>query len=134
MILFIGSNPSHVAGVGDTLVHTGTKSGNRFSQWMTALNQTDYRVTNIVNFPTKNNRPLKLSDISGSRLQELILECADYEKIIALGTFPSRILKSLYIKHFKLPHPSPTNRQHNKPEFIREKLNECKKYITGELL
>ncbi len=133
MILFIGSNPSHVADTEATPFCKSTKSGKIFSRWLTEMNPGDeFDLTNIVDFPTEKNKPLRLSDISDSRLQQLILECSKYDKVVALGSFPSHVLAGLHIKHFRLPHPSPRNYQLNNYEFIREKLKECKKYITGE--
>lgn len=50
-------------------------------------------------------------------------------KVLALGDFPSKALKKLNIHHFKLPHPSPRNRQLNDKAFESLILEECRSYI-----
>jgi len=50
-------------------------------------------------------------------------------KVLALGDFPSKALKKLNIDHFKLPHPSPRNRQLNDKAFESLILEECRSYI-----
>ncbi len=50
-------------------------------------------------------------------------------KVLALGDFPSKALNKLNIYHFKLPHPSPRNRQLNDKAFESLILEECRSYI-----
>ncbi len=54
-----------------------------------------------------------------------------YPKVIALGQVASKELNKRGIVHFKLPHPSPLNRQINDPVFIKSQLDGCKKYLEG---
>jgi len=51
-------------------------------------------------------------------------------KVVALGNNASKRLTKLGVPHFKLPHPSPRNRQLNDPNFIVDKLAECKVYLN----
>jgi len=50
-------------------------------------------------------------------------------KVLTLGDFPSKALNKLNIDHFKLPHPSPRNRQLNDKAFESLILEECRSYI-----
>jgi len=52
-------------------------------------------------------------------------------KLVALGNNASKALKG--IPHFKLPHPSGSNRQINNKKFIKAKLEECKKWLYEEI-
>ena len=52
-------------------------------------------------------------------------------KVLALGVFPSQALQKLNIDHFRLPHPSPRNRQLNDKTFEYMMLEECKGFVYG---
>jgi len=57
----------------------------------------------------------------------------DHDIIIALGSTVYNYLKRMGFKNmFKLPHPSPRNRQLNDKSFEIKILNECKEYLTQE--
>lgn len=53
--------------------------------------------------------------------------------IVALGNEASEALTALNTAHFKLPHPSGLNRQINDPEFISNKLFECREWLKERL-
>lgn len=54
-----------------------------------------------------------------------------YDKIIALGGFPSSALSRLGINHHVLPHPSGLNRNLNDKVYEEDQVNRCKDYIYG---
>lgn len=72
--------------------------------------------------------PFKNSMVDYESINEFI---HDYDRVLALGNFPSSVLTKLGVKHFKLPHPSPLNRMINSPDKIKEILDECRNYIYG---
>lgn len=49
--------------------------------------------------------------------------------VVALGSFPSRVLSRLGVDHFTLPHPSGLNRKLNDPEYVEAMLKMCRDYI-----
>ena len=53
------------------------------------------------------------------------------DRVIALGNVPSDVLRRMEIEHFKMPHPSPRNRQLNDPQFEKDRLFECMTYVYG---
>lgn len=52
-----------------------------------------------------------------------------YDKVLALGGFVSKVLNKLDVGFFQLPHPSPLNRQLNSKQFEINCLNDCRKYL-----
>ncbi|CAB5221458.1 hypothetical protein UFOVP247_170 [uncultured Caudovirales phage] len=61
---------------------------------------------------------------------ELLLTCVNgYDKVIALGGFPSKTLNRLGVEHFVLPHPSGLNRKLNDLEYEKRVLEECSDYL-----
>lgn len=115
-ILVIGQNPS---------TPTDIKRGStmdRLADWMNAVDVETFHFTNACLIRGNNFTPTPDYD----HINEVT---TDYDKIIALGNFASHALSKLGITHFKLPHPSPLNRQINDPKFIEEKLKECKEYL-----
>jgi hypothetical protein len=58
------------------------------------------------------------------------MRCSEgYDKVVALGNFPSRALDMISISHFKLPHPSGLNRLLNNKQYELGELDACAKYI-----
>jgi hypothetical protein len=72
--------------------------------------------------------PYTRADIDYDRLSK---SAAGYDRVVALGNFPSSALKKLNIDHFVLPHPSGLNRKLNDPKFELEQLELCRNYIHG---
>lgn len=61
---------------------------------------------------------------------ELVEQTAKaHDKVIALGNFPSNVLRKLDIEHFTLPHPSGLNRKLNSIEYEVTMLDRCAEYI-----
>lgn len=66
---------------------------------------------------------------------EFIKYLIDYDKVIVLGNLAesrylaaNRNVKPIY---FKMPHPSPRNRQLNNHVFIQDMVLQCKNYLEG---
>jgi len=49
--------------------------------------------------------------------------------MVALGNLASKVLTTMGMDHFKLPHPSPKNRKLNNKEFIASELKKCYSYL-----
>jgi hypothetical protein len=69
---------------------------------------------------------VKLKDVDFSYVQSAL---SGYNKVIALGGFPSAVLDRINITHFRLPHPSPRNRVLNDKVELGRILDECKRYV-----
>lgn len=52
-----------------------------------------------------------------------------YDKVVCLGGFPSKVLRSLGINHHILPHPSGLNKNLNDKAYERLQVKLCKEYI-----
>ena len=135
MVLFIGSNPSHLNKNPD-IPFVGSKSEKNFNDWAGRLAPNGYSVVNVADFVTKNNKPLKKSEIERglSFLKEKIKENKD-KRIVALGKTAqlalelSRSIVEDDIEYFTLPHPSPKNRLLNNKEYVEDILKECEKWL-----
>jgi hypothetical protein len=53
-----------------------------------------------------------------------------YDRVVALGGFPSKALSKLDVDHFVLPHPSGLNRKLNDKSYEREVLKNCSDYLS----
>lgn len=69
---------------------------------------------------------VKLKDIDFSYVQSAVL---GYNRVIAIGGFPSAVLDRINKMHFRLPRPSPRNRVLNDKVELNRILDECKRYI-----
>lgn len=118
-VVVVGSNPSHSPG-GPTLKN--------LNNWLEQMNAPIISFCNVSGFQTENNRPLKRSEYD---LESLSFYVSGGDKVVALGNTASNALKLLKINHFKLPHPSPRNRQLNDSQFVNCKLEECQRYIKS---
>jgi hypothetical protein len=117
-ILFIGLNP--------TKLSIPRKGGawHRFCQWLDEMS-----LPQIVSFTNLSPDPYW----GGKEIDtEFFLESiGGYDKIVVWGPKVSERLKKMGIEHFVLPHPSPLNRQINNSDYIRQCLENCKKYLNG---
>lgn len=115
-ILVIGLNPTKLA--------VPRKGGavHRFSRWLDEIG------IDIVSFTNLSPDP----HWDGKQIDESFLRQSmeGYSKIVVWGNSVSKYLKKMDVEHFVLPHPSPLNRQINNPEFIAQKLKECKEYLS----
>lgn len=65
--------------------------------------------------------------------ENFLLDCilsGDYHAIVALGRFPSEVLTSIGVWHFKFPHPSGLNRQLNDPAFVTANIERLRSAIA----
>ena len=89
------------------------------------------KIINIIDRRTLDNRPLKTSDITSLDIMTLHQKLSGATKIVALGVTAGAILESQGIEYFPMPHPSPVSRKHNNPEYIKQKLGECRTYLLN---
>lgn len=133
--IFVGCNPS-LKNTDVRVPFEGTRSGVVLVEWLKilGLSRDSYRLLNLTDMATKSQTQLKKSDIN---LLDFHYQLAftyfstwiDFPKVVALGTLPSWALKKLEIEHFALPHPSGLNRKLNDKTFVKEQLQQCKKYL-----
>ncbi len=116
-IIVIGLNPTKLA--------VPRKGGavKRFHEWMDYLALDKVAFTNLSPDPYWDNKTVDLAFLNES--------IHHHDKVIAWGPVVSKYLTRMNIEHFTLPHPSPLNRQVNDHIFIRQKLDECKKYLDN---
>ncbi len=66
-------------------------------------------------------------------LEKLRVCSTGYTKVLALGGFASSALNKLKIRHERLPHPSPRNRQFNDPSFERAVVRRISEYLNENI-
>ncbi len=130
MILFVASNLSHL-NTCPAIVFAGSKSEKVFSKWTKKLVPSgNYKSINVSDEVTPGNRPLKKSEFNLLKLCTDVLD-PKVTGVIALGNTASEALEMIGVDFFKLPHPSPLNRQLNNSYYIEEVLEECEKWIIN---
>ena len=128
MILFIASNPSKLNSDPEVAM-IGSKSEKTFNGWVEYLVPSGvYKVVNVSDQVTDNNRPLKKSEYDLLKLSTYAIN-PSVTKIVALGNTAADALDMIGIKYFKLPHPSPLNRFLNNTVQVEAVLEECKLYL-----
>ena len=117
MILIVGQNPSSAkkAKKNDSL--------DRLLDWCTAWKLDEWDFMNC------SDEPGDKYIIDFDRLKDAGQQ---FDKIIALGNVASNALKKVGVDHFKMPHPSPLNRQLNDKQFEKTMIKECYNYIMGD--
>lgn len=116
VVAFVGQNPSAKA----------AKNGNTFprlNDWVNKLGLDTFTFMNAYPHPGK----CRVSDVNLDNLRKALYK---FPKVVALGNFAAEALTKAGIHHFKLPHPSPLNRQINDDRFINSKLDECREYLS----
>src|SRR6266576_499870 len=99
IVAFVGQNPSAKA----------AKNGNTFprlNDWVNKLGLDTFTFMNAYPHPGK----CRISDVNLDNLRKALYK---FSKVVALGNFAAEALTRAGIHHFKLPHPSPLNRQIN---------------------
>lgn len=117
-ILVVGMNPSNKP----TLGSKQNASFKKLESWMDFIGVKHFSFTNTFDDPSE----AKLSKVDFQRLCQLT---QDYDKIIALGGFVSTALNRINAAHFKMPHPSPLNRQLNDKQYEKQILTNCREYV-----
>lgn len=122
-VLFVGQNPtSHQAA--DTAFE-GTQSGKRLDAWIAYLG---IKSVVLINAATKTGR-VTLADADRVHVLSAILKYTP-DKVIALGSYASRVLKTCSVDHFCLPHPSGRNRKLNDKMWVNAQLSLCKAWLS----
>lgn len=116
IVVFVGMNPS-VKGT-----NRGSTFG-RLNDWVDKLGIETFAFMNSYPHPGK----CKVSDVNLDNLRKALYK---FTKVVALGNFADEALTKAGIAHFKLPHPSPLNRQINDDRFINKILDECRDYLS----
>lgn len=128
-ILFVAQNPASEHNIENPL--DGTKSGKVLEDWLDTMTAYLKEAHSI----TLCNASNKIGKVSmKDRNFQLMTITRHFDKIIALGNYSSKVLKSFGIEHFKLPHPSGLNRKLNDNEFIDQELKSCIHYLNKETL
>jgi hypothetical protein len=117
-ILILGQNP----GNNPKAYHYKNHTIDRLNKWADLLSIQHYSFMNC----TDIRGVVKLKDVDFGYVQSTL---SGYNKVIALGGFPSAVLARINITHFRLPHPSPRNRALNDKVELNRVLDECKRYI-----
>lgn len=116
MVLVVGINPSSSQRAGKSVTIK------RLHKWTDELGIGYFSFTNVVSFPGKFTE----ADVDYESLESI---CKKYDKVIALGNFPSKVLAKIGINHFMLPHPSGLNRKLNDRNYELKVLGECNEYL-----
>ena len=112
MIVIVGQNPS-------TAKQKKNSTFDRLSKWTKAVGLESYDFMNC-------------SDDPGDKYEidyERLSATKKYKKVIALGGVASKALSKVGVEHFKMPHPSPRNRQLNDKQFEIDMLFKMKEYL-----
>ena len=119
-ILVIGLNPSNRPTLGNR--HTKNSTFDRLHRWMDDLGVEYFSFMNV------NDRQGRttMKDVDFDLIAEASYK---YNRIVCLGGFASCVLDRMGIQHFRMPHPSPLNRQLNDREYERTMIDECRRYL-----
>lgn len=112
MILFVGDKPSPRMKPGSG-AFIGAVCEARLMEWIKKLDIKEFIIMNQVDL-----------------VPEIWQVKNKLYTVIALGNNASKALKNT--EHFKLPHPSFRNRLLNDPNYIKQKLKECKEYLRSK--
>jgi hypothetical protein len=121
-VIIVGQNPGNNPKAAKYRNHTI----DRLNQWCDILGIHQYGFVNAAT----HQGVVKTKDVDFDRLQKMI---EGHTNVLALGAFASNCLRIINTPHYRLPHPSPLNRQMNDKEFIRKTLAECKEYLNRSL-
>ena len=116
-IVIVGLNPSKVG---------GTKQGpalRRLYSWAEQINLPIFSFMNLSDDPEWD---FKYKSLDKKMIVQML---SDRDIIVALGSQVYNTLKRLGFNSFKMPHPSPLNRQLNDSEYERQMLSELKDYV-----
>ena len=117
-VLVVGINPSSAdpSKVSSTI--------KRLHRWMDNVGVSYFSFVNCIS----RSGAYTLKDVEYEFLKESVL---GYNRVVALGGFPSRALSKLEVEHFVMPHPSRLNRKLNDAEYERYMIEECRKYVQA---
>ena len=118
-VIVVGINPSNRH---FEVVIYKNSTFDRLTKWIDFLNIKHFSFINCFN---------ERGEYTSSKIDYISLKnCINNSyKVLALGAFPSQALQKLNIEHFRLPHPSPRNRQLNDKLFELLILEECRGFL-----
>lgn len=132
-VCIAGSNPSQ-ASVDNTPFHKGTKSRRTIDSWL-EHDDGAYCLTfeNIVDYKTKDNKPLKKSEIVANlpRIKDRFSTLSMDYKIVAVGKTAQEALELAGVEHFKMWHPSGLNHLWNDKEAGEAKIKEMLMWLKN---
>lgn len=122
-IIFVGDKPSE-KNKDPNVAFVGTQSYKRLLDWIWRM---DIDISNVKMY----NKGAEDVGIYANFARKGIIDC----KFVALGKEAEKHLNWLEIRDFfSLPHPSGLNRQNNDEEFVKERLDLCKKWLEESCL
>jgi len=115
-----------------TPFHPTTKSSKILQQWFTGIDAV-FSYINVVDYQTKDNKPLKVSEIKSS-IPSLISKIQQYPefKIVGLGKTAARALSMTPFEFFEAPHPSGLNRKLNDSNYVVDMIKQLHDYCIDE--
>lgn len=125
-VIFVGSNPSQARKL-DGAFTPDTRSGAVLREWIRAANVGRWITMNIVDYITKDNKPLNKTEILSS-IPHIKLALGNYTKIVAVGKTAHEALNIAGIQHLEIPHPSGLNRKLNDPHYVAECIEKLRQY------
>ena len=128
-VLLIGSNPSQRSECSVSAFHASTRSRKTIETWFRDI-PCDLFFTNVIDHPTENNRPLRVSEIRDA-IPSLHHKVTGYNKIVALGKTAAKALDIAGIEYFEMPHPSGSNRKLNDKGWVHEVILKLANYIDS---
>lgn len=117
-VIVVGMNPSNT----DNRFHFKNPTVRKTNKWMSDCGVQYFSWANTFN---KKGTPRE-SKVDKEQLKSLI---EPYDRVVALGSFSSTVIEKLGVNHFKMPHPSPLNRQLNDKSYEADMVKACKAYI-----
>lgn len=126
-ILIVGSNPSRKS-ADLTPFHPSTKSRQVLDQWFDGV-EGEFTYINVVDQPTVDNKPLKMSDI------KLVIPALDHkikshkaDRIITVGKTATKALSMTEYDFLEAPHPSGLNRKLNDETYVKNMKDTLRRY------
>lgn len=130
-ILIVGSNPSRL-NEDPSVPFVGSRSEPLLREWLQALGAHEYDFVNASDLVVGKGEVVTLSAVLKTANYDRLLEKATAaDKVLALGAAASAACAKIDLEHFRLPHPSPLNRQINDGKFISTVLKQAKSYIES---
>jgi hypothetical protein len=96
----------------------------RLKKWCDEVGLDSWDFHNVI--PDKINS-YSIKDVNSDLL---ITRTKNKKKVIALGSFVSRVCTKYKIDHFKIDHPSPRNRNLNSKDYERAMIERFKIYVN----
>lgn len=120
-VLIVGINPAE-----PVTTRRKNTAWNRLQEWIDKLGIRDiHSFTNTILVPGQ----FDMSMVDWDRVRE---EASHGDAVIALGNFPSTVLKRLGVEHHRMPHPSYRNRVFNDPAREVHEIHRAGMYLIRQ--